>query len=56
MTGFVFCLADSSTYKLPMFSPDEIFFSPDIVNPIKGRTYKISRGCPHINDIFLGKS
>jgi glycosyltransferase involved in cell wall biosynthesis len=52
MTGLVFCLADSETYQLPMFSPSEIFLSPDVVNPQRLRTYRIPRGSPHINDIF----
>ena len=30
MTSWIFCLADSSYYKLPFFNPTDLFFSPDI--------------------------
>ena len=52
MTGLVFCLADSDTYKLPMFSPSEVFLSPDVIKPQRGKTYRIPRGSPHMESLY----
>ena len=52
MTGFNFCLAGADTYKLPMFSPHEHFFSPDTATDIPNNIYNIPRGNPHISHIF----